>query len=319
MALKNLLIAAASTLLLLPLASAQEYPSKPIRIIVPGATGTGLDITTRYFSERLSKGLNTSVLVENREGAGSAIGLAHAAKAMPDGYTLVSTGINVFVVPHVSEAPVGFDPAKDFTPVVRVNGSAFVIVVPASSPHLSLKDLVRAMAAKPRTVTFASGGFGTTSLMCAAQLNEMTNTTARHIPYRGNTQAVTDTVGGQVDFTCSSAVLLPLIKAGKLRALAVTSAKRWDDLPDVPTVQEAGIPGYELSSWIGVMAPAGTPAAIVQKLSDQFVSIAQSREFKDFCADRGLYVDIVGHKEFQAEIPKEVAKWKQLAQLSKEK
>jgi tripartite-type tricarboxylate transporter receptor subunit TctC len=151
-----------------------------------------------------------------------------------------------------------------------------------------------------------------------AALNEMTQTKARHVPYKGNTPAVTDAMSGQVEFTCNSSIVVPLVKGGKLRALAVTSRQRWEELPDVPTVAEAGVPGFEISSWIGAMAPAGTPAAIVQRLSDELVAIAQSPEFREFCAKNTMYVEVVDHKEFEAGVTAEAAKWKRLAQLTKQ-
>jgi tripartite-type tricarboxylate transporter receptor subunit TctC len=296
---------------------AQAYPSKPIRVVVPASPGTAVDVTTRFFAERLSRRLNSPVVVENRDGAGGAIGITNAAKAAPDGYTVLFTGIPIYATPHVSETPVGFDPLKDFVPIARFNGAALAFVVPASSPYKTLQDLIGAMKARPGDVTFASGGNGSTSQMCTVLLNEMTHTKARHVAYKGNSPAVTDTVGGQVDFTCNSSVVVPLVRNGKLRALAVTSRARWAELPDVPTVAEAGVPGYEISSWIGAMAPAGTPAAVVQKLSEELVAIAQSSDFRDFCAKQTMYVEVVEHKAFQAGAAAEAAKWKHLAQLTK--
>ena len=142
--------------------------------------------------------------------------------------------------------------------------------------------------------------------MCALLLNELTNTSARHIPYRGNTQAVTDTVSGQVDFTCSSGVVMPMIRSGMLRALAVTGRTRWSDLPGVPTVEEAGVRGYELSTWIGIMAPKQTPSDIVNRLSREITSIAKTAEFREFCIAQALYVDFAGSEQFASEIPLEV-------------
>ena len=296
---------------------AQTYPAKPIRVIVPASAGTAVDVTTRFFSERLARRLNSPVVVENRDGAGGAIGITYAAKAPPDGYTILFTGIPIYATPHVFETPVGFDPVKDFMPIARFNGAALAFVVPASSPYKTLQDLIGAMKARPGDLTFASGGNGSTSQMCTALLNEMTHTRARHVAYKGNSPAVTDTVGGQVDFTCNSSVVIPLVKSGKLRALAVTSRARWEELPDVPTVAEAGVPGFEISSWIGAMAPAGTPAAVVEKLSDELVAIAQGSDFRDFCARQTMYVEVVERKAFQSGALAEAARWKYLAQLTK--
>lgn len=316
---RNLFIAAAAVFLAASLpCSAQQYPTKPVRVVVPASPGTAIDVTTRFFTERLSKRLGVAVVVENREGAGGAVGLAAASRMPPDGYNLAFAGITLYTTPHVSEAPVGFDPVKDFVPIGRFNGAALAFVVPASSPYKTLQDLVRAMKSRPGDVAFASGGNGSTSHMCTLLLNEMTRTSARHVAYKGNSPAVTDTVGGHVEFTCNSSVVVPLVKSGKLRALAVTSQRRWEELPDVPTVAEAGVPGYEISSWIGAIAPAGTPAAIVQRLSEELVTIAKSAEFQEFCAKNTMYVEVVGHREFQASVTAEAAKWKRLAQLTKQ-
>jgi tripartite-type tricarboxylate transporter receptor subunit TctC len=315
----NIVLAGALLLAAALPCGAQTYPSKPLHVLVPASPGTAIDVTARFFTDRLSKRLGVPAVVENREGAGGAVGLAAASKAQPDGYNLAFAGITIYTTPHVSETPVGFDPVKDFVPIGRFNGAALAFVVPAGSPHKNLQDLVSAMKSRPGDVPFASGGNGSTSHMCTLLLNEMTQTSARHIPYKGNTPAVTDTVGGQVEFTCNSSVVVPLVKSGKLRALAVTSKQRWPDLPDVPTVAEAGVAGYEISSWIGAMAPTGTPPAIVQRLSDELVAIAKSPEFQEFCNKNTMYVEIVGHPEFQAGVTAEAAKWKRLAILTKQK
>ncbi|WP_077000809.1 tripartite tricarboxylate transporter substrate binding protein [Variovorax sp. KK3] len=317
-----ILAAAASTALAAsglhaPAQAQAAYPTKPIRLIVPASPGTAVDVTARFFSERLARRLNSPVVVENRDGAGGAVGITFVSKAPADGYTILFAGIPLYATPHVSEAPVSFDPVKDFTPVARFNGAALAFVVPASSPYKTLQDLIAAMKARPNDLTFASGGNGSTSQMCTALLNEMTRTKARHVAYKGNSPAVTDTVGGQVDFTCNSSAVVPLVKSGKLRALAVTSRVRWDELPEVPTVAEAGVPGYEISSWIGAIAPVGTPAAIVQKLSDELVAIAQGSEFREFCVKQTMYVEIVDAKPFQAGAVAEAARWKRLADLTK--
>ena len=296
-----------------------SYPERTVKIIMPASPGTAVDTTARFFAERLSRRLGVPVVVENRDGAGGAIGIQHAARAAPDGYTVLFTGIPIYATPHVSETPVGFDPLKDFVPIARFNGSALAFVVPAASPYRTLPELVAAMQARPDDLTFASGGNGSTSQMCTALLNDMTKTKARHVPYKGNSPAVNDTAGGQVDFTCNSAAVLPLVKSGKLRALAVTSRQRWPELPDVPTVAETGVEGYEISSWIGAMVPAGTPKAVVARLAEAMLAIAEGDDFRDFCLRQSMYVDIIGHEAFAAGAPAEAARWKRLAELTKAK
>ncbi|MES2973713.1 MAG: tripartite tricarboxylate transporter substrate binding protein [Pseudomonadota bacterium] len=298
-------------------AMAQPYPSKPIKLIVAASAGTIVDATARYFADPLAKKLNTTITVDNRAGVGGLLGIEMAAKAPADGYTLMVIGVNLLAIPWISETPVQFDPLKDFIPVAKVNGAALAFVVPATSPHKTLADLMAAMKAKPGEVTYASGGAGSTAHLCTVLLNDMTKTTAKHIPYKGNGPAVTDTAGGQVDFTCNSSAVLPLVKSGKLRALAVTSNERWPEIPEVPTVAEAGVPGFEISSWIGLWAPTGTPQAIVDKLSAEVVQLARAPEFKEFTTKQVMFLDIAEHKDFRTQVPKEAVKWKRIAQLSK--
>ncbi len=310
---------AASVALMLASASAfaQQWPSKPIKINVAASPGTIVDVTARYFAEPLAKRLNTPITVENRAGAGGLVGIETSAKSPADGYNLMVIGVNLLAIPWISETPVNFDPLRDFIPVAKVNGAALAVVVPANSPYKTLADLIAGMKAKPGDVSFSSGGAGSTSHLCTVLLNDMTRTSARHIPYKGNGPAVTDVVGGQVDFTCNSSAVIPLVKAGKLRALAVTSNARWDAMPEVPTVAQSGVPGFEISSWIGVWAPTGTPPAIVERLSTEIVQLARAPEFKEFTDKQVMFLDIAEHKDFAKEVPKEAVKWKRIAQLSK--
>jgi tripartite-type tricarboxylate transporter receptor subunit TctC len=296
---------------------AQSYPNKPIKIIVAASPGTIVDVTARYFTDPLSRKFNTPITVDNRAGAGGLVGIDAVAKAPADGYNLMVIGVNLLAIPWISETPVNFDPLRDFVPIAKVNGAALAVVVPTNSPYKNLQDLIASMKAKPGSVTYSSGGAGSTAHLCTVLLNDMTRTTAQHIPYKGNGPAVTDVVGGQVEFTCNSSAVIPLVKSGKLRALAVTSNQRWPELPEVPTVAEAGVAGFEISSWIGVWAPTGTPQAIVDRLSSEIVQLAKAPEFKEFTTKQAMFLDIAEHKDFQKEVPKEAVKWKRIAQLSK--
>lgn len=294
------------------------YPSKPIRIIVSAQAGTTVDVTARFAAEPLSRRLNVPVVVENRPGAGGAIGSDAVAKAPADGYTLVFTGITHFAAKYSGDVTAGYDPVKDFTGIARICSAALAVVVPADSPYKTLQDLIRAMKAKPGEIDYGTGGAGSTSHLCTVILNDLTQTKAKHIPYKGNTQAVTDAASGIVAFTCQgSGGVLPLIKAGKLRALAVTSRNRWDALPDVPTGVEAGVPGFEVASWMGAFAPAVTPAPAVQLISDELARIARSPEFRTFCDKQSMYVELMEHREFHADLPREDAHWKRVSQLTK--
>ena len=302
-----------------PSAFAQQYPARPIRIVVPASPGTAVDITARFVAEALAKSLKTPVLVDNRAGAGGLIGTDFVAKAPGDGYTLLFAGVPHLTTRWFTDGPVTFDPVKDFVPLAKVSSSALAIVVRADSPYKTLNDLITAMKRKPGEITYSSGGAGSTSHLCSVMLNDLTKTRAKHIPYKGNGPAVTDVVAGQVDFTCQGAPsVVPMIKAGKLRGLAVTSAGRWPEILDVPTSAQAGLPGYQVASWIGALAPVSTPSPIVERLSDELVQIAQSAAFKQFCVHQSMYVDIADRRQFLTELPKEDAHWKRIAQLSKE-
>lgn len=310
--------AAAVPMLGMGRAFARQFPSKPIRIIVPASAGTSIDVTARFFTEPLAKRLNASVLVEDRPGAGGLLAYAAAAKSPPDGYTLVLAGIPMYLLPLLSETPASFDPKKDFTPVARVARLPLAVVVPVDSPHRTLSDLIRAMKSHPSKLTYSSQGVGSTAHLCGVVLNDMSKTKAQHVASKETTTAVTDVVGGRIAFTCQgSAGVLPLIQAGKLRALAVTGSTRWKAIPDVPTVAEAGIRDFELSSWLDFMAPTGTPEPVLQLLSDEISRIAQTAEFKAFCERQVMVPDVVGQKALKAEMPAEAAKWKRIVDLAR--
>jgi tripartite-type tricarboxylate transporter receptor subunit TctC len=300
-------------------AFAQQFPSRPIKIIVPASPGTSIDAVTRFFVEPLSKKLNTPVVVENRSGAGGLLAYTTAAKVAPDGYTLILTGIPLYLLPLFSEASVPpFDPVKDFAPVARVARVPYAIVVGPESPYRTMSDLVQAMKKNPGEVTYSSQGVGSSAHLCSVVLTDMSNTKAQHVGYKETTMAVTDVVGGRVSFTCQTSVgVLPLVQAGKLRPLAVTGGKRWEELPDVPTVSESGVPGFDVSSQLDFMAPARTPEAVLRLLSDEFSRIARTPEFKEFCAKQVLAVDVVGSKALAPEMAREAAKWKVIAQLAR--
>ena len=300
---------------------AQEYPSKPIRLIVPASAATQIDTVARVVGEALSKRLNTPVFIENRAGAGGAVGTASVAKSALDGYTLLVTGIPLFLTKWTSDQPVLFEAMTDFAPIAMLCSSPSGLVVRADSPYKTVADLVRAMKARPGEITFSSGGVGGTSHLHMVTLTEATQTSAKHIPYKGNAPATIDVASGIVDFTFQGPVgIVGLIKTGKLRALLVTNRTRWGELPDVPAANEVGIPGLDfVSGWIGVVAPALTPPPIVQRLSDEFVRIAQSQEFKKFCTEQQMFVEATDHRQFLADFPKYDEQFKRLGTLAKQK
>lgn len=300
------------------IAMAQSLARKPITLVVAASAGTTVDAVARFVAEPLSKIVGTPVVVDNRPGAGGALASAAVARAAPDGHTLLMTGVTHFSARYSGEAAATYDPVKDFKAVARVCSAALAVVVPANSPYKSMADLIAAMKANPGEVDYGSGGVGSTSHLCTVILNDLTGTRAKHIPYKGNTQAVTDTVGGVVAFTCQgSGGVLPLIKAGRLRALAVTSRNRWEALPDVPTGIECGIPGFEVASWMGTFAPAQTPDATIAQISDGLAKIARSPEFKAFCDKQSMFVELMEHREFQASLAQEDKRWRRVAELVK--
>ena len=298
-----------------PLTVAQPIAGKPVTLLVAASAGATVDASARFAAEPLSKILGVPVVVENRPGAGGALGSAAVAKAAPDGHTLLFTGVIHFSARYSGEGA-SYDPVKDFKAVARLCSAALAVVVPTNSPYKTLADLIAAMKARPGEIDYSSGGVGSTSHLSTVILNDLTGTRANHVPYKGNTPAVTDTVGGVVAFTCQgSGGVLPLIKAGRLRALAVTSKNRWDALPDVPTGIECGIPGFEVASWMAAFAPAGTPDAMVTAVSDGLAKIARSPEFKAFCDKQSMFVDLVEHRAFQASMPEEDKRWRRVAEL----
>lgn len=296
---------------------AQQYPTKPIRLVVAASAGATVDVNARYLAEQVGSRIKSSFLVDNRAGAGGGIGSDAVAKSPADGYTLLFTGITHFTTRLLPDSPLTYDPVKDFTAIAKVSSAALALVVPADSPYKTLEDLVAALKAKPGDISYGTGGKGSSSHLAAVLFNDLTKTKAQHVPYKGNTQAVADTIGKQVAYTWQgSGGVLPLIKSGRLRALAVSSAARWESLPDVPTGREAGVPGLEIASWMGLIGPKGLPTAVAQALSDEFVKVARTPEYKEFCDKQGMTVDVMDHKAFQAAMPSEQDKWKRIMSLA---
>ena len=249
------------------LAHAQAYPDRPIRIVVPYAAGGAVDIVARTVGQPLGEALKQPVIGDNRPGASANIGMEMAAKAKPDGYTLLmaSNGIatNMALFPSLA-----FDGQRDFAPVARIGYAPLVIVVPASSPAKSLKDLIAMAKAEPGKLTYASAGNGSSGHLAGELLKSTAKIDVLHVPYKGGAPAITDLLGERISFMPINPVeVLPHIRAGRLRALAVASDKRFPLLPEVPTASEAGLPGYEATVWWGLVAPATTPQVIVHQLN----------------------------------------------------
>ncbi len=284
------LLAAASALALLAAtgaAQAQAWPSKPVTLVVPFPAGGTTDVLARAIAERLTPVLGQTVIVESKPGAGATLGADHVAKSKPDGYTLLVGAVHHTIATSVYRK-LAYDFQKDLTPLTIIAMVPNVLVVNASSPVRTVADLVaQAKAAKPE-LSYGSNGNGTAQHLIGTQFQNSTGTTLLHIPYKGSGPLTTDLLGGQVTMSFDTITpVLPHIKAGKLRPLAVSTARRSSALPDVPTLEEAGLKGFDIGTWFGVLAPAGTPQDVVQRLSSEMRKIIQSPEFKQRMAEIG--------------------------------
>jgi tripartite-type tricarboxylate transporter receptor subunit TctC len=291
-------------------AAAQSYPTKPIRFIVPFPPGGGNDTIARTFGQKMTQSLGQQVVIDNRAGAGGNIGAETAAHALPDGYTLFLGGVGSHGINPNLQTKLPYDPIRDFAPISLIAAAPLVIVVPPSVPAKSLGELITLAKSRPGELNYASSGAGTIAHLSAELLNSMAGIKLEHVPYKGTGPALTDLLGGRVQVMFNSAVsILPQVRSGKLRALAMTASKRSSAMPDLPTVTEAGVPGYEAASWYGVLAPAHTPRAIVQKLNGEIVRIAQSPDVRERLAADGA--DPVGNspEEFAVYIKRELARW----------
>jgi tripartite-type tricarboxylate transporter receptor subunit TctC len=292
--------------------AAQDYPSRPIRLLVGFAPGGAADILGRITAQGLSDALGEQVVVDNRPGAGGLIATEIAARANSDGYTLLFTS-----PPHAINAALyrkaKYDPVKDFEPVIQVVATALVLTVNAGSPFKSVRDLVGYAKSNPGKLSYGSGGSGATGHLAMELLKSVTGTDIVHIPYKGTGPVMTDLIGGQIHMTIGSAApTIPQVKAGKLRALAVTSKTRSSVLPDVPTVAESGFPAYEVTQWFGILAPAGTPKAIIGRLNQAMQQALKQPEVRSrYLASSAEPVG--GSPEvLRTVIAQEVAKWPQL-------
>ncbi len=262
--------------------AASAYPTKSIRLIVPLAPGGGNDTIARLIGVKISPTLGQQVVIDNRPGAGGIIGVEIVAKAPADGYTLLLANAAVMsIVPHAQQK-VPYDALKDFAPVSLIASAPLLVVVHPSLPVRTMKELTALAKARPAAINYASNGVGTGTHLATELYSMMTGVKMVHVPYKGLSLAMTDLMSGQVPLMFSSAVaMLPHVKTGKLRAIAMTGARRSQALPEVPTVAETGLVGYEASSWYGVAAPAGTARAIVERLNKEIVAVVKSKELQD--------------------------------------
>ncbi len=304
--------------LVLPAAAqAQGFPSRPIRILCPFPPGGGVDITARAIANELAKQLGQPVTVENKPGAGGNIAAAEVAKAAPDGHTLFLTLNALHAISPVLYAKLPFDAVADFawiTTLVQFNN---VLVVPATAPAKSVQDIVALARSQPGKLTFASSGNGTNLHLTGELFKSMTGIDLQHVPYKGSAPAMTDLLGGQVTMMFETIpAAIAQIRSGKLRALGVTGAKRSPLFPEVPTIAESGLPGFEVQSWYGLVAPAGTPREVVAKLNAESVRGAGGREFRERMEPLGFDI-LTGSPERMLEMVKaDAARWAPIVRAS---
>jgi tripartite-type tricarboxylate transporter receptor subunit TctC len=311
--MKPLLFLLALLLLLAPLATvrAQEaYPSKPVRLVVPFATGGATDLMARDIGHRLTESWRQQVVIDNRSGANGAIGSEMVARSKPDGYTLLMGAAGSHAINPGLTSKLPYDAVKDFVPVILTANLTNVVVIHPSLPAKSIKELIALAKTKPGALTYASTGNGSSQHLSTELFKTMTGTDMTHIQYKGAGPALVDVIGGQVSltFTAMSATI-PYIQSGRLRVLAVTTAKRSAALPQVPTVAEAGVPGYESNNWVGLFAPAGTPADIVAKLNTEITRIQSTPEMKARLEMQGAEFAPNTSEQFGAFQRADIAKW----------
>jgi len=301
--------AAALTLGFTASAAAQSFPSKPVRIVVGLAPGGGTDIITRLVGQKLGAAINQQVIVDNRPGAGGNIAAELVARAAPDGYTLIVVTASHAVNPAIYKK-MGYDPIKDFSPITQLTTQPYIFVVHPSAPIKSVKDWIALSKQRKGGLTYASSGAGLLGHLAMELLKDLGKFESVHIPYKGASPALIDTISGQVDGFFPTIISgLPQVKSGKLRAIAVTTAKRSSLLPNVPTVAEQGFPGYEVSGWYGLLAPAGVPKNVIGFLNAETVKVLKLPEVKDRMAGDGA--EPVGNtpEQFAAYLRSETSKW----------
>jgi tripartite-type tricarboxylate transporter receptor subunit TctC len=293
-------------------AHGQPYPAKPVKIIVPFAPGGGSDFIGRFMAQRLTDSLGKQVIVENKPGAGGVLGVDQGIKSPADGYTLVLIASSYTVNPSIYK--LNFDPVADITPIIQISAGPLVAVVNPKLPVKNVKDLIALAKQKPGQVNFASSGQGSVIHLATELFDTMAGIKMNHIPYKGTGPALTDTLAGQTDvFFSSTATALPHIQAGKLRALAVTTTQRIPALPDVPTVAESGVPGYDVVLWHGLIGPKGMPKAVVDRINGDVTKSLKLKETADSLKNDGVAPAGGTPEQFAAQIAKEIKVWAKVA------
>ena len=291
-------------------AHCQDYPSRPIHIVVPFSAGAGVvDIMARLVGQQLGASVGQPVLIDNRAGAGGIPGTEFAAKASPDGYTLLMTNVSLvvgsFLYPNLP-----FDAVKDFVPVTMVNSAPLLLVVHPSLPANSVKELIAYSKAHPGQLNYGSGGVGSTPHLCVELFKSLSGLDATHVPYKGGAPALSDLVGGQLSFMIENMPgTMPFVRSGKLRALAITSARRSQLAPDLPTMAEAGVPGYEVIGWNGLFVPKGTPPAVIARLNSEVAKVLRTPQTRQRLETQGAEPVGSTPEEFGRFFREDMARW----------
>jgi tripartite-type tricarboxylate transporter receptor subunit TctC len=302
-------LAAAAIALSMTSALAQNYPSKPVHLIVPFAPGGFTDVVARILGQKLSVSMGQQFVIENRSGAGSTIGTDFVAKAPPDGYTLVMISTTHVISPWIYKK-LPYDPIKSFTVVGKLADSAYVLLVNPKVPAHNVKEFIALAKAAPDTIHYASSGNGSSQHLMGGLFVSLTGAPLKHVPYRGSSGAAQDLVAGVVESSFAGVPnALAQVPGGRLRALAVTTAKRVPQLPDVPTMQEAGVPGYAASVWLALLAPAGTPPEIVNKLNSEIAKVMKDPELRKLFDSAGVEPDPSTPQAMSEYMGQEMARW----------
>ena len=291
-------------------AAAETYPVKPVRVIAAFPPGGFVDFTTRVLAGPLGTALGQQVIVDNRGGAGGIVGTELAARAAPDGYTLIVGSAGTHAVNQSLYPKLPYNVLRDFQPIARLADAPSILAVHPSLPVRSVKELISLARARPGQIMYASAGSGTSTHLAAALFEHLAGIKLVHVPYKGGGPAIVDVLAGQVPVTFGTAASVsPHTRSGRLRGLAVTGGQRSAVLPDLPTIAESGLPGYEMLNWLGLFAPAGTPRAVVEKLSGEAIRIVRLLEVRDRLNAQGAEPSPLATGEFAAFVKSEVEKW----------
>ncbi len=298
-------------------AAAQGYPNRPVKIVVPFGPGGFTDVVARILGQKLGAAMGGSFIIENKPGAGSTIGADMVAKAAPDGYTLVMISSTHTISPSIYKT-IPYDPIKSFTPISKLVDSAYVLVVnPNKTSASSVKEFIEQAKAKPDALHYASSGNGSTQHLMGGLFESMSGTQLKHVPYRGSNLAMTDLIGGVVESSFAGITnALPHLATGKLKALAVTTATRAPQMPNVPTLQEAGVPGYDASNWLALLGPAGMPKDLVQRLNSEIAKIMAQPDTQKALFDAGVQVGLSTPEELAQLMQVEMSKWAKIVKTA---